>query len=234
MYEIEVAGVIIKVTNKPVKNMRLVVSPGTGVRVTAPWLMSEEKIRGFVASKISWIKKHLAKYAGQKPPVKKQYVNGETHPLFGKKYPLQVIDSSGSGGVYLRNDGVLEFKARKGISRKKKADAMDKWYRKVMKDRTPEYILKWQNITGLKVNSWGIKSMKTRWGTCNTRAARIWLNLELVKWPEEWLDYVVLHEILHLKERGHGKVFKALLGRYLPEWKAVKKQMRDVTLWRED
>jgi predicted metal-dependent hydrolase len=236
LYNMEISGVVIEVHNKRVRTLRLVIYPGAGmaVRVSAPLHIPQETIKKFVESKMPWIKKHLAKYAGQRPYVRKLYNDGENHQFFGREYSLRVMDTAGRAGVALRKDGILELKGPAAMSRKDRAGIIDNWYRKSLKEKCPEYILKWEKITGLKVNGWGIKAMKTRWGTCNTRTARIWLNLELVKWPEEWLDYVVLHEILHLKERNHGKGFKALLDRYMPGWKKIKLQLSAIPIWRED
>ncbi|MCE5300457.1 MAG: M48 family metallopeptidase, partial [Spirochaetia bacterium] len=195
-------------------------------RISAPMHMSEEEVRVFVVSKMGWIKKHRAEFAAQGTVTKPEFKDGAVHYVFGKKYLLKLIDASGPPAVVPCADGTLEMRVKNGTGKRQMENIMDGWYREILKAKVPEFVAKWEIKTGLKVKEWGVKKMKTRWGTCNTRAARIWLNMELAKRPVESLDYVVLHEILHIAECNHGRRFKALMNRYMPEWKIIRKKLK--------
>lgn len=217
----------IQVIKKNIKNIHLSVHPPNGeVRISAPKKMTNEAIRIFALSKISWIKKHRAKFENQEKIPELEYISGEGHYYFGQLYILNVIyQSSNRAKVEIRNKSYIDLYVKEGTNKEKRRDIIKEWYRKELKSIIPSLIEKWEKIMGVTVEEWGVKQMKTRWGTCNPRAKRIWLNLELVKKPYHCLEYIIVHEMAHLIERGHGERFKAIMDKYYPNWRDINKEL---------
>jgi hypothetical protein len=211
------------VTQKNIRHIRLCVYPPHGqVRISAPLRMGEEDIKSFAASKLDWIKKQQSRFSGQNYEAPKRYTDGESHYFFGSRYLLKVIEHNSAPRVAILND-TLELRVKPNTGLAKKREAVEKWYRQQLKEVIPEYIARYENTMQVTVSSFGIKKMKTRWGTCNSTKKRIWLNLELAKKPMEYIDYLVAHEMTHLLERGHNKRFKSLMDQFLPNWRLIKK-----------
>ncbi len=217
----------IEITKKNIKNIHLSVHPPNGeVRISVPKRMTEDAIRLFAVSKMSWIKKQQDKFENQERIPELEYISGESHYYFGQPYLLNVIyQSSSKSKVELRNKEYIELYVKEGSSKEKREDIIKEWYRKELKKVIPSMIEKWENIMELTVDEWGVKQMKTRWGTCNPNAKRIWLNLELAKKPPYCLEYIIVHEMAHLIERGHGDKFKSIMDKYYPNWRNVKKEL---------
>ncbi len=232
MTTIIINDIEIELTKKNIKNINLSVhSPNGEVRISAPKKMTDEDIRSFALSKISWIEKQQAKFENQERIPKLEYISGENHYYFGQPYLLNVIyQSSNKSKVEIRNKEYIELYVKEGISKEKREDIMKEWYRKEMKKVIPSIIEKWEKIMNLTVEEWGVKQMKTRWGTCNPNANRIWLNLELAKKPPYCLEYIIVHEMAHLIERGHGDRFKAIMDKYYPNWRNVKKELNGMVV----
>jgi len=150
-----------------------------------------------------------------------QYVSGEYHALFGQRYLLSLKRAQSASKVILRDSSILELHVRNPSNVVQRQRVLSEWYRGILKDRIPSLIAKWQPIMGVSVNHWGVKRMKTRWGSCNIGAGRIWVNLELAKKPEPCLQYIVVHEMVHLLERKHGKRFKQYMDSFLPQWRSI-------------
>lgn len=222
----------IQVIKKNIKNIHLSVHPPNGeVRISAPKKMTNEAIRIFALSKISWIKKHQSKFENQERIPELEYISGESHYYFGQLYILNVIyQSSNRAKVEIRNKNYIDLYVKEGTNKEKRGDIIKEWYRKELKYIIPSMIEKWEKIMGLIVEEWGVKQMKTRWGTCNPRAKRIWLNLELAKKPLHVLEYIIVHEMAHLIERGHGDKFKAIMDKYYPNWTDVKKELNGLII----
>ena len=227
MTTIIVSDIEIEVTKKNIKNLHLSVHPPNGqVRISAPKRMTYEAIRLFAVSKVNWIKKQRERFANQERIPERQFVSGESHYFFGTRYLLNIIYiSSGKTKIEIRNKKYIDLYIRDGTSKEKRADLIKEWYREELKAVIPPMIEKWEKIMGLKVNEWRVKQMKTRWGTCNTVDKRIWLNLELAKKPPHCLEYIIVHEMAHLIERGHGDKFKAIMEKYYPNWRNVKAEL---------
>ena len=226
MSVIIVNGIEIEWIRKKIKNIHLTVRPAEGkVRVTAPERVSREAIRLFLISKIPWIQKQLEKCNNQIRQTKKEFVTGEVHYFLGAGYLLNLLQTSGKGKVELRNNMQMDLYTRPGSTIEQREKIMTEWYREQLKMRIPDLIEKWEKIMGVKVRSWGVKRMKTRWGTCNIRDRRIWINLELVKFPPKCLEYIVVHEMVHLLEKYHNKVFTTYMYRYLPDWRSIKEEL---------
>ena len=145
-------------------------------------------------------------------------VTGESHYLFGKRYRLEVIERRGCHEVAIANNTTLQLSVSPGTSTLNRALVLNQWYRNQLKAQIPALLNRWQLTIGKEVQDWGIKKMKTKWGSCNITERRIWLNLELAKKPLECLEYVIVHELVHLHERHHNKRFKTYMDRYLPQW----------------
>ena len=228
--QMEISGIKIEVQKKNIKNLHLVVAPPEGrVRVSAPMHLSDESIAMFVRTKLGWIKKQQEKFKKQPRQTEREYVSGETLYVWGQQYFLRVDYSyKGNSLVLEGNEAILTV--RKESTASQREAFVNEWYRALLKEKVETYLPKWEKITGLHCDSWQTKYMTTRWGTCNTNTGKIWLNLQLAKKPIECLEYVILHELTHLKVRNHSKEFVALMDQYMPYWREIKKLLNDLKL----
>ncbi len=228
--QIEISGIKIEVIKKNIKNLHLTVAPPNGtVRVSAPIHLSDESISMFVRTKIGWIKKQQEKFEKQPRQAEREYVSGETLYVFGQQYFLKVEYSyKGNLLVLSGNDAILTV--RKESTAKQRESFVNEWYRTLLKEKIEFHLPIWERKTGLYCDSWQTKYMTTRWGTCNTNTKKIWFNLQLAKKPIECLEYVILHELIHLKVRNHGKDFVELMDAYMPYWRETKKILNELKL----
>lgn len=227
---IEISGIPIEVIKKNIKNIHLSVLPPDGkVRISAPTTVPDEAIEIFARTKIGWIKKQQAKFEDQPRQSERQYVSGETLYLWGKQYYLQVDYSYKGNSLVLDGDKAI-LTVRKESTVKQRDNFVNEWYRELLKTELSKLIPKWENITGLKCTSWQTKYMTTRWGTCNTDTGKIWINLQLAKKAPECLEYVVLHELAHIKVKNHGAEFIEIMDKFMPYWRDVKKKLNDSIL----
>jgi len=230
-YQLSIDHLTIDVVKKDIKNLRLGIYPPDGqVRITSPLKIDDETIRLFVISKLRWISKNQAKFSGQPRQSAKEYVSGESHYFKGDRYLLNVIYHGTVAKVAIANPTHLDLYVRHGSIREQREQVLNNWYRQQLKAELPRLIAKWEQIIGVRTNDWGVKKMKTRWGTCNPQAKRIWLNLELIKKPPHCLEYVVLHELVHLLERNHGDRFKAYMTQFMPNWKSYQDELNNFSL----
>ncbi len=213
----------VEVSFKPIKNMYLKVSRSTGkIRVSAPLKTSPRMIEDFVNSRATWIRNHLAKKIEKK--IEHNYVDGELIRVFGVKKPLKIDYSNKNILAYLHNDQFF-LRIKENYDQKKREKVVEEFYRKELKKLVGEMIKKWEPVMGVKVNEFGIKKMKTRWGTCNVNDQRVWINLHLAKEKPEVIELVVVHEMVHLLERLHNKRFYALMDKFLPNHRALEKAL---------
>lgn len=218
-----VSNIPVKVIRKSVKNMQLAVYPPEGeVRITAPDHYTEDNIRLAVVSRLQWIHKQREQFITQARQTDREMVSGETHYLWGQAYELKVTYQQGKHTIIL-NGRYLELSVRPNTSVDNRERVLSEFYRQQIKARIPELLDTWQSKLGVQANGWGIRRMKTKWGSCNTRDKRIWLNLELAKKPLPCLEYVVVHELAHLLEGSHNHRFVAVLDEFLPTWQALRK-----------
>lgn len=216
----------INVIKKKIKNLHLSVHPPDGrVRIAAPETMNDEAIKIFAISKLSWIKKQRGKFQAQERQSEREFVSGESHYYQGHRYLLNVISTNKKQRVEIDRHKNINLYVREGATRERREKVMTEWYRKQLKSQIPPYIEKWEKRMGVKVDSWGVKLMKTRWGTCNPKARRIWVNLELAKKSPQCLEYIIVHEMVHLLERLHNDKFIAYMDRFLPNWRSVKQEL---------
>lgn len=230
MKKLIISGIEIEVHKKKIKNLHLSVLPPQGrVRVSAPQSMNDEAIRLFVTTKIPWIRKQQEKFKNQARQSERQYVSGESVFLWGRRYRLEVVYSNTRNDVQIKGDQLL-FQVREKSTTRQRENLMNAWYRDNLKREIPLLLNKWQKIIGVTALDWGVKNMKTRWGTCNVKARRIWLNLQLAKKHPQCLEYVVVHELVHLLERNHGRAFVAYMDRFLPNWRITKDELNGLIL----
>ncbi|MDD3562869.1 MAG: SprT family zinc-dependent metalloprotease [Candidatus Cloacimonetes bacterium] len=235
MQQITVGDYTIDVVRKDIKNLHLSVSPPTGrIRLAVPRHLDDETIRRHIVSKLSWIKKHIAEFEQTERPPQPEYLSGESHYLAGKCYLLNVIPDYSINKIELRDDCYIDLYEKPGTALAHRQQMMQEWYRARLKVRIEPLMLKWQEIIGVEINDWAVKQMKTRWGTCNIRAKRIWINLELAKRPDESLEYIIVHELMHLLEKYHNDHFKALMDKYLPDWRMRKDRLNKSSLSHEE
>ncbi len=227
MGKLVVADIEVQLIKKNIKNLYLSVLPPDGqVRISAPKKMDDEAIRLFVVSKLSWIKKQRAKFQNQERQPERELVSGESHYLWGERYLLNVIyTDKRKQGVEIRNKTYLDLFVRENSDKEQRQKVMREWYRRELKAVIPSIIQKWEPVMGVKVQDWGVKLMKTKWGSCNTKAGRIWLNLELAKKNPACLEYTVVHEMVHLLERLHNERFVAYMDEFLPNWRSIKAEL---------
>ncbi len=234
MHQIVVNGIAVDVVRKNIKNLHLSVYPPDGrVRVASPLNVNDEAVRLFVISKMAWIKRNRAKYLNQERQPERKYISGESHYFRGQRYILNVIYHTGYPKVIIRNKKYIDLYVREGYTVMQRENVMTSWYRKNLKEQIPPLIEKWQKITGVEEVQWGVKKMKTLWGSCNQEAKRIWLNLELAKKPERSLEYIIVHELVHLFERNHTERFIEYMDKFLPEWRALKDELNQSVLKHE-
>jgi predicted metal-dependent hydrolase len=217
----------IELIKKNIKNLHLSVHPPNGrVRISAPKRMDDEAIRLFVISKLSWIKKQRSKFVKQERQSEREFVSGESHYFLGERYLLNVnYTNKRKQGVKIRNKTYIDLFVREGSTKEQRQNVMKEWYRRELKALIPPLIEKWEQIIGVKVESWGVKLMKTRWGSCNTTAKRIWVNLELAKKNPACLEYIIVHEMVHLLERLHNERFISYMDKFLPNWRSIKSEL---------
>jgi len=225
-----ISDIPVEIIKKNIKNMHLSVLPPDGkVRISAPCNLSDESIIMFAKTKISWIKKQQQKFEQQPRQSEREYVSGETLYVWGRQFFLQVEYSQKKNTIVLEGNKAI-LTVRKESTVKQREKVVNEWYRSLLKIEVEKYLPKWETITGLYCDSWQSKYMTTKWGTCNTSTRKVWLNLQLAKKPIECLEYVILHELAHLKVKNHGADFIVMLDSYMPCWRECKKMLNDTKL----
>lgn len=220
-----VNGIEVSVTKKAIKNMHLYVKPPDGhVEVSAPANLSNESIKIFVRTKIGWIKRQREKFEQQPRQTAREYVSGEALYVWGRQYYLLVNYSSRGNSLVLDGDRAI-LTVREESTAEQRGHFINEWYREILKVEIERVLPKWEQITGLYPDGWQTKNMTTRWGTCNVKMRKIWLNLQLAKKTPECLEYVIVHELMHLVEKSHNEKFVALMDKYLPNWREIQKSL---------
>lgn len=231
---IVIRGLRVEIVRKDIKNLHLGVYPPNGrVRVAAPLRVTDDAVRLAVIGKLGWIKRQRAIFEAQPRQSKREMVGGESHYFLGRRYRLRVVEHDGPITVALRGKSAIEIRARKSTDGKQREQALYKWYRRRLKELIPPLLEKWQAVLGVEAAEWGVKRMKTKWGACNPAARRIWLNLELVKKPPRSLQYIVVHELVHLIQRNHNDQFIAIMDEHLPGWRQHRQELNSAPLAHE-
>lgn len=230
MATMEIGSIAMQINRKAIKHLHISVLPPDGrVRVSAPETMSDTAIRMAVISRIPWIRQQQRDFAKQPRQSEREMVSGESHYLWGRRYRLDVIERPGRHEVKA-DHGKLRLWVQPGTSTDQCRRVLDAFYRHQLKERVQKLLPLWQDCAGVEVADWGVKKMKTKWGSCNTQARRIWLNLELAKKPPECLEYILVHELVHLLERNHNDRFKAHMDRLLPDWRERRELLNRMPL----
>lgn len=233
--QIKIGNVEIDVVRKDIKNMHLAVYPPKGrIRLAAPIKTDYEVVRLFAISKLGWIKKHVKNFKNQQRETPRTFVSGESHYFQGKRYLLEVIERKGNSKIEQSGSKKLKMYVRPETSQSKRAEIMKEWYRKKLKAEIPALLEKWEKIIGVNAHEWGVKHMRTKWGACTIEAKRVWLNLELAKKPLVCLEYIIVHELVHLLERHHSDRFVAYMDRFMPKWRLYRDQLNQLPVAHED
>jgi predicted metal-dependent hydrolase len=232
--QITVSGLRVDVVRKKIKNLHLGVYPPQGrVRVAAPFGLSDDAVRLAVVNRLAWIKRQRAKFEAQPRQTIRKFVSGETHFYLGRRYRLNVAEGARAASVRVRNSRCLDLLVRAGSDQSTRERVFLAWYRRELRGLAAPLIERWAAKMDIPVPAWGIKRMKTKWGSCNIEAKRIWLNLELIKKPPQCLEYVVVHELTHFFERRHSDQFIALMDGFLPNWRVVRDELNSEPLSEE-
>lgn len=228
-----VAGLGIDVVYKDIKNLHISVYPPVGrVRVAAPHRIGEDAIRLAIVQRLPWIKKQRAQLQNAERQTERHMVSGETHYVWGERLRL---DASRIGRSQVSIAGkTLWLTTPHDYSNDERKAVLDRWYRKELKSAVPPLLEKWQPIVGVEASSFVVRKMKTRWGTCQTLSRTIWLNPELAKKNPRCLEYIVVHELVHLIERTHNDRFIKLMGTHMPDWRARRDELNDAPLASEE
>lgn len=215
-----IGSVEFELTRKPVKHMRILVRPPHGeVEVVVPDDFSDTALRVAFIARIPWIKTQQQELRQQERQTARQWISGETHYLWGRAWRLEVIEHQGAHQVRKSKNWRLQLWVQPGTSMENRGKLLDAYYRSQLQEEIPRLHERWGQRMGVQLTDCRIKKMRTKWGSCNIDAARVWLNLELAKKPYECLEYVFVHELAHLLERNHNERFIAYLDRFLPDWR---------------
>ncbi|PHN04371.1 M48 family metallopeptidase [Flavilitoribacter nigricans] len=226
MNQLTIGDITVDVVRKDIKNMHLAVYPPTGrVRIAAPLRINDDAIRLFAISKLAWIKRHQRNFEDQERITPREYKERESHYFQGERYLLRIKETNGPGRVDLTSKTYLDVYVKPSADATYIKKVIDKWYRSELKKVLPEMVNRWEQKIGVTIDFLGIKQMKTKWGSCNIDKKRIWLNLELAKKPFQCLEYILVHEMVHLLERHHNERFRAYMDQYLPNWKQFKDEL---------
>ncbi len=215
----------IEIEKKKIKNMYLRVLPPDGrIHITAPLRVKDEDIDRFIIAKQEWIQKQRETLLHKKPLQELAYVTGEMVPVWGELRTLVVYHTMNRNMVIADGDSII-LKVKKDSTDKQREQLLNKWYLKELQQVLPSMIHQWESVIGVTSSSWKIRDMKTRWGSCNIRSKRVCFNLQLAKKAPKCLEYVVVHELVHLLEKSHNQIFKGYMDKFLPDWRITKKEL---------
>lgn len=220
MAMMHIGSLEMQLNRKPIKNLHISVLPPDGkIRVSAPEKMTDNAIRMAVIKRIPWIKKQKEEFDIQPRQSVREFISGENHYLWGRRYRLEVIEKRGNHKVIVSANNKIKLNVNPGTKLKNKEQVLNEFYRRELNDRINTLLPKWIRKVGKEPAFIGIKKMKTKWGSCNTQEKRIWLNLELAKKAPECTEYILLHELIHLLERKHNELFMAYMDKLMPSWR---------------
>ena len=222
-------GLCVIIVRKSIKNMHLrVLSPDGEIQITAPNRLSVSQIDRFVREKRGWIEARQQQLAERPAATNPAFADGQTVYLWGGSYTLRLEEASRGRSALQRGQEIILY-IRPEDDASQRESLLNDFYREALSERIAARLPLWEARTGLHPSAWQIKNMKTRWGTCNTATRKIWLNLQLAKQPPVCLDYVIAHELTHLRYPGHGQDFQAFLTRAMPNWPEVRKALNNQT-----
>lgn len=217
---IKLGEVAVDVVRKLIKNVHLSVHPPTGrVRIAAPERMSLTTVRVFAIAKLPWIRRQQRKLREQERETPREYINRESHYVWGQRYLLKVVEADKSPSVELSH-GRMILRVRRGTDTAQRQAIVEEWLREQLRTAVPSLIKKWERPIRVRVRQFFVQRMKTKWGSCNDRTGSIRLNTELARKPRECLEYIVVHEMVHLLEPTHNVRFMALMDQFMPKWQS--------------
>ena len=220
--QIELGDITVDVVRKEIKNVHLSVHPPTGkVRIAAPSHTSLNTIRVFAISKLQWIRQQQRKLQDQERETPRDYIDRESHYVWGRRYLLTVVEGDQPAAVELSHSRI-RLRVRPGTEHVKRQAIMEEWYREQIRKMAPPLIAKWERLMGVRVTRIFVQRMKTKWGSCNPCARTVRLNTDLAKKPRECLEYIVVHEMVHLLEPTHNARFIALMDHFMPKWQSCR------------
>lgn len=234
---IQLGEISIQVTRKAIKNVHLTVHPPDGrVTLTAPTNTRIEVARAYAISKLGWIRKQQEQLINQAREMPRQFVERESHYLWGRRYLLTVVEQKTKPYVSIDHKRVT-LHVRPGSDLAKRAEIIHEWHKSLLHEFIPPLIKKWESKLGVQVAAYFLQRMKTKWGSCNYKAGHIRLNTELVKKPKDLVEYVIVHEMVHLLEPTHNDRFIAILDKYYPSWREARAELNELPLtaeaWKE-
>jgi predicted metal-dependent hydrolase len=233
MSQINLGDIAVDVILKDIKNVHLSVYPPTGrVRISAPKRVSIDTIRVFAISKLDWIKQQQTKLREQERETPRDYVDRESHYVWGKRYLLALSEGDGPPSVELKHGHML-LRVRPRTDEDKRGVLVAEWYRERLKEAVLPLLARWQPLLDVRVERFFVQRMKTKWGSCHHKARTIRLNAELAKKPAECLEYIVVHELVHLLEPTHNARFVALMDRFMPKWQFHREVLNRLPVRRE-
>jgi predicted metal-dependent hydrolase len=225
-----VRGIDIDVIYKDIKNLHIGVYPPMGrVRVAAPKRFDDEQVRLAVIQRLSWIKKQREQLQTAQRQSEREMVSGETHHVWGRRHRLRLIQRPGRAHLEVDGERLLLY-APEGTTEERRRGLLEDWYRQQLRHAIPDLLSKWEPVIGATVPKWTIRRMKTKWGSCNRQSRHIWFNVELAKKHPESLEYIVVHEMTHYLERGHGARFTTLMDGFMPDWRARRDRLNAAPL----
>jgi predicted metal-dependent hydrolase len=231
---IQLRDIRVDVVRKQIKNVHLSVHPPTGrVRIAAPERMSLDTVRVFAIAKLPWIKKQQQKLREQERETPRVYIGRESHYVWGKRYLLKVVEADQPALVELSH-GQMMLRVRRSTSKAKRQAIVEEWHRELLRKAVPPLIEKWERSMGLTVRRFFVQRMKTKWGSCNHRAGSIRLNTDLARKPKECLEYIVVHEMIHLLEPTHNARFIALMDQFMPKWRSQREVLNRLPVRHEN
>jgi len=230
---IELGDIVVDVIKKDIKNVHLSIYPPTGrVRISAPTRMSLDTIRVFAISKLGWIKQQQKKLRSQERETPREYLDRESHYVWGKRYLLTISERNEVPTIQLKHKWMVLL-VRPGTGEHKKQSIMEEWYREQLKNAVPPLVVKWEPLIGVTLDRFFVQRMKTKWGSCNPASNSIRLNTELAKKPRECLEYVIVHEMVHLLEPTHNAHFVSLMDQLMPQWGFHRGQLNQLPVRHE-
>lgn len=230
-----IGAIDVEINRRDIKNIHLSVLPPNGrVRLSVPNKTSEQAIRLAIVNKLGWIKKQQADFAGQERQSVREMVNGECHYVWGRKHRLMLSVTNGRYTAEAISSGKLKLAVKNSTTTDNKLKLLNRFYREEMQCSLVKLLPQWQKKLGVEAHTINIKKMKTKWGSCNIQAKRIWLNLELAKKPPECIEYILVHELIHLLERHHNQRFKSLMDKHMPNWRERRDLLNSLPLAYED
>lgn len=220
----------VTVIRKNIKNIHLGVYPPDGrIRIAVPLATSDALVRAAVLEQTSWIRRQRDRFAGQARESRREMIEGETHWFMGRRYLLHVVESPVTG-VRLPDNSKMELHCRPGAGAEERRQILEDWYRDQLRRIADPMVKTWAEAIGVSVADWRIRKMKTKWGSCSSRNSRVWLNLELAKKPKRAIEYVVIHEVAHLRVAHHGDDFRALLDEMAPKWSLIRAELGELPI----